>query len=223
MLIFNCSQRVFILGFSLVILFIFFPISVSDALTSPKRSPSSDSLFIEAPNLSNQLFSTIEKSHLTLDGQDDYGVLSKSGMIPTGGSNYTVELWFKKDTFDKGYREMLSQWTKENISNSFYLGMDNGNMRFTDSWNSVPVGELRTDTWYHLAAVSTPNNAYLYINGELKATKGMALTYTGSGPLVLGRQGELNAEYFDGVISDVRVWNTARTQEQIQEKMTQVV
>ncbi|WP_036694106.1 LamG-like jellyroll fold domain-containing protein, partial [Paenibacillus tyrfis] len=124
-------------------------------------------------------------AYLTLDGQDDYGVLSKSGMIPTGGSNYTVELWFKKDTFDKGYREMLSQWTKENISNSFYLGMDNGNMRFTDSWNSVPIGELRTDTWYHLAAVSTPNNAYLYINGELKATKGTALTYTGNGPLVL--------------------------------------
>ncbi|MCU6797584.1 LamG domain-containing protein [Paenibacillus sp. WQ 127069] len=162
------------------------------------------------------------KANLTLDGNDDYGVLSKQAVVPPGGNAFTVELWFKKKAFT-GTREMLSQWTQTASWNSFYLGMDNGSMRFTDSWNPVNVGVLQADKWYHVAGVSTPTNAFIYINGELRATKGSPLTYTGNGPLILGRQGELSSEYFDGFLSDVRIWNTARSAQQIRESMTQAL
>jgi fibronectin type 3 domain-containing protein len=164
---------------------------------------------------------------MKLDGQDDYSTLSETGIVPQGGSNYTVEVWFKKDTFNTGLKEILSQWRSVNMSNgssgSFYLGMENGNIRFSDSWPSIAVGALMPDMWYHLAAVSTPDNAYIYINGELKATKGSPLIYTGTGPLILGRQGELIGEYFDGSVSDIRIWNVARTQEQIQSTKDKVL
>ena len=90
------------------------------------------------------------------------------------------------------------------------LGNSRFKVRFTDNWNDVVVsGAGNTNVWMNLVGVYTVSNAYIYLNGVLAATKGSGFTYTGTGPLIIGRQGELNGEYFDGRISNVLIYNRA--------------
>jgi len=147
---------------------------------------------------------------LAFDGVNDYVFGMGNGVVPPGGYPYTVSVWFKR-TANNGLREMISQWINTYSGQSFYLGFNGDNVRFSDSWNSVNVGLVFDANWYHLAAVSTPNNAYLYVNGVLKATKGSALTYTGIHDLWFGRQGYLNGEYFSGLMDEVRIESVSRS------------
>jgi hypothetical protein len=57
--------------------------------------------------------------------------------------------------------------------------------------------------------VYTVSNAYIYLNGVLAATKGSGFTYTGTGPLIVARQGELASEYYDGKIGNIFIYNRA--------------
>jgi len=148
---------------------------------------------------------------LAFDGNNDYVYGMGSAIVPAGGAAYTVSLWFRRTNFS-GLREMLSQWAQG--GNDFFLGFADNNIRFSDNWNSVNVGLINGDTnWHYLAAISTPNNAYLYLDGELRATKGSALTYTRVDQLYFGRQGIYGggAEWFSGVLDDARIESVVRS------------
>lgn len=54
------------------------------------------------------------------------------------------------------------------------------------------------------------------------ATKGSALTYTGTGNFIIGNQSQFNAEYFQGSISNVQVYNIALTSDQVKQNFNAV-
>ena len=156
------------------------------------------------------LFDVYNKGALKFDGSNDYITTGVSSIVPTSTAAYTVSVWCYRNTNNSSYKELLSQWTNANSGNSFYFGFENSNVRFTDNWQPVTVsGAGNTNVWMNLVGVYTVSNAYIYLNGVLAATKGSGFTYTGTGPLIIGRQGELNGEYFDGNISNVLIYNRA--------------
>jgi hypothetical protein len=59
------------------------------------------------------------------------------------------------------------------------------------------------------------SNAHIYINGNLMAVKGSALTYTGTANMIIGRQGELDGEYFSGKIGQILIYNKALNKAEI--------
>ena len=140
-------------------------------------------------------------------------IQTNATVVPAGLVPYTVSCWVKRPS-NSGTQTFLSSWTAGNTSNSFFLGFNGGNvMRFSDSWGGITVpGADVTNTWINIVAVNEGNNAKIYINGELKATRESALTYTGTGPLVIGRQGEYNlGEFFTGEVDEANVYNKAFT------------
>ena len=156
------------------------------------------------------LFDVYNKGALKFDGSNDYITTGVSSIVPTSTAAYTVSVWCYRNTNNSSYKELLAQWTNANSGNSFYFGFENSNVRFTDNWNPVTVaGAGNTNVWMNLVGVYTVSNAYIYLNGVLAATKGSGFTYTGTGPLVIGRQGELNGEYFDGNIGNILVYQKA--------------
>ena len=159
---------------------------------------------------------------LEFDGTNDYAQTTLSS-IPAGGNTYTVECWFYLNEQKAAYQNLVSQWTAANSGNSFFLGFNGynsiDNLRFSDDWNDIDIGTWETNQWHHIAAVSTADNAYIYFDGILKATRGSALSYTGTAPVVMGRQGELNAEYLGGKIDEIRIWNDIRTETEIRQNM----
>ena len=156
------------------------------------------------------LYDYYNNGTVKFDGSNDYITTGVSGIVPTSTTAYTVSVWCYRNTNNSSYKELLAQWTTANSGNSFYFGFENSNVRFTDNWQPVTVsGAGNTNVWMNLVGVYTVSNAYIYLNGSLAATKGSGFTYTGTGPLIIGRQGELNAEYFDGNISNVLIYNRA--------------
>lgn len=156
------------------------------------------------------LFNSTNKGVITFDGSDDYATTGVSGIVPTSSAPYTVSVWLYRNTNNSSYRELLSQWTYANSGNSFYFGFNNSDVRFTDNWTPITIaGAGNTGVWMNLVGVYTLSNAYIYLNGSLSATKGSGFTYTGTGPLIIARQGELSSEYFDGRIANILIYNRA--------------
>ena len=156
------------------------------------------------------------KGNILFNGSSDYINGIGSSIVPTSTAPYTVSVWCYRNTNNSSYKELLAQWTSANSGNSFFFGFQNSDVRFTDNWNPITVaGAGNTNVWMNLVGVYTVSNAFIYLNGVLAATKGSGFTYTGTGPLIIGRQGELNGEYFDGRISNVLVYNRALTAAEI--------
>jgi hypothetical protein len=165
-------------------------------------------------NLSNVSFTST--GQMTFDGTDDYIPSIGTAVVPAGSAPYTVSVWVNRGRNNVGYEELLAQWTYANSGNSFFFGFNNSNVRFSDSWNDVSVsGAGNTNVWMNLVGVNTGANAYIYLNGALAATKGSALTYTGTGPLLMGRQGELAGEYFLGRMNNVQIYNSALSAQEV--------
>jgi hypothetical protein len=155
---------------------------------------------------------------IRFDGVDDIVTTGVTGIVPNSSSPYTVSIWCYRNRNDAGYEEVLSQWTSANSGNSFFFGFDNSNVRFTDNWNPVTVpGAGAVEVWINLVGVYTTTNAYIYLNGSLAATKGSGFTYTGVGPFLIGRQGELSSEYFNGKLSNTKIYNRALSSDEVQQ------
>jgi hypothetical protein len=90
-----------------------------------------------------------------------------------------------------------------------------------DASNHVAVQSSTTvndDIWHHIAFVVDNSNAKLYIDGVLVQTSawtGTATNHLNQNNLILG-QGTNN---YNGLLDEVRIWNTARTASEIRQNM----
>jgi hypothetical protein len=83
--------------------------------------------------------------------------------------------------------------------------------------------QLELNKWYHLAATYDGATVRLYINGKLDASRAksglhnLSVYRPDDGAFMIGKA--LGARFFDGEISDVRIWSTARTEDEIKENL----
>ena len=152
---------------------------------------------------------TYSTGSLTLNGSSQYINMNASAIVPAGASSYSISTWVYRTRNNVGYEEILAQWTYANSGNSFFFGFNGSDVRFSDSWSTVTVsGAGNTGVWMNLVGVNFGgSNAHIYINGNLMAVKGSALTYTGTANMIIGRQGELAGEYFSGKIGQILIYN----------------
>ena len=154
---------------------------------------------------------TYNTNALVLNGSSQYIDMNTSALIPAGASSYSVSVWLYRTRNSAGYEEVLSQWTSGNSGNSFFFGFNNSNVRFSDTWSNVTVSGAGTiNAWMNIVGVNFGgSNAHIYINGNLMAVRGSALTYTGTANMIIGRQGTLGSEYFSGRIGQTLIYNKA--------------
>jgi hypothetical protein len=94
----------------------------------------------------------------------------------------------------------------------FYLNVAGG-------WKTLSVAYPSLNAWHHLAATYDGATMSVYVDGVLagsQAETGSIATNTNA--LALGDQPGYS-EYFGGSVDEVRVWNIARTQAQVQAAM----
>ncbi len=160
---------------------------------------------------------------LHLDGTNSYIELPPN--IFDTLTQATVEGWVKWDRlttttrfFDFGDRNRETYIRTEGPQVTFLLTDADGTRNRTEVANLV-----RTNEWCHLAAVSGPGGAKLYFNGLPVGSN----AFTGSFSKLVGRQNYLGKENYGtaggattrGQMDEVRVWDHARTAEQIRENM----
>jgi len=163
---------------------------------------------------------------LKLNGISDYvEVPDNATLVPTTGKA-TVSLWINAErhtgpggsqwqgVFAKGGAPRLyNLYTEASEVLHFSTTGPDGTFIGSLSTGKVPLNE-----WVHVAVVVNGKHLY-YLNGEPAGEGGQGATIptVGTAPLTIGKTDEAN--FFLGMIDDVRLYNTALTQEQIKEAM----
>jgi hypothetical protein len=159
---------------------------------------------------------------------------SLTGSLTTITDDFSCEAWVKLEDYNAAAIQTIVGRLSSTAGWAFginalgqldlYAFTSSGaNIRRFTSYQSIEVGK-----WVHVALTIdlSGSTGVAYING---ISVGGAIVNTGSavaaitqaGDLSIGRAGALNQEYFDGKITDVRIWNAIRTQTQIRDNMNQ--
>ena len=184
-------------------------LSSSQPATNPQNPIVDPPLLIDSPS---------EPRALAFDGVDDY-VRVEEGLVPTSG-NFSIEFWFKSDPSALGsFREVLSQ-ANVNRSPRFYIGITpQGNVRAGDSWSDTGTLLPTDDRWHHLALVRSDSNTQVFVDGELKVSRGAAIANPSAEPWMDIGQQFSGGEHWKGQIDELRIWSIARTGADISEHM----
>lgn len=160
---------------------------------------------------------------LHFDGLDDYVPIKKPTDL-SGPSHITLEVWINCDNFNSSPCETCAPLIWE--QNSIYrLGTGNTKdlyIQLTDGTTSQSVVKkqvLSDSTWHHVAATFDGKYIRLYLDGNiLDSAKAnfQALKYTSSNTEVW--IGDPKTGY-GGTIDEPRIWDYARTQQEIRESM----
>ncbi len=177
------------------------------------------------------MFSTISYSQnfaLQFDGQNDkIGILDSPELNPSGA--LTIEAWINADSWAGsiwGACIVSKQGSNPDKGYGLTVG-ENGRIEFNHSinegWKAVNTAQiLGLNSWYHIAGVYDGSQMKIYVNGilqstlgvqgELKLAEGVVMNFADN-PTWPGRR-------FSGKLDEIRIWNIARTEAEIQEHMT---
>jgi hypothetical protein len=161
--------------------------------------------------------SAIEKS-LEFDGVDDYVDLPNLGI--SGNQDVTLEAWITPETIGSGQtifffgNESTAQtfWFRVRSSGVLSLALV-GATEFVNGNTILVAGNT-----YHVVGRYTASNKELalLVDGVVDNTliAGTTANFNNAN-YAIGRRDVSVDTYFEGLISEVRLWNTARTQDQI--------
>ena len=160
----------------------------------------------------------IPATHLNFDGADDY--VEVAG-IPNPTGSFTIEAWATLET--KGFRTILSKISNGYHGFTFSYDFINDKMRASiGTGNSFATVQSLTawnlNQWYHVALVynATLGTMSYYQDGVMQGDASVLPSYAAA-TFKIGN--DAWTEVWDGNIDEVRVWNVARTQVQLQENM----
>lgn len=156
-------------------------------------------------------------------------------LISNGGTDdATIEFWVYVPVSEGGVHQFISEiGNGTDPSDVFYIGYDSaahnaitlGSMWFSDNNGGDPqnysVDTITIGQWNHIALVYTNGDlrGKLYINGAVADSGAFYPHGTGSiGHLQLGTD-VTNALSFNGMIDGLRIWNIARTADEIKAGM----
>lgn len=166
---------------------------------------------------------SVAANALSFDGTNDYVNLGNSITFPNSAP-FSIEAWVNRDVASGG---MVISKYNGNVAGQFQLNVNsNGTVSFSrevSPWTVVSTLTIPEGKWSHIAATYNGATMYLYINGQLAGsmasgsvgTTGTALT------VAIGSSFANNSpiNFFKGKIDEVRIWNVARTQSDVQANM----
>jgi hypothetical protein len=167
---------------------------------------------------------TFGQKALNFDGANDVVQTNYSGIL--GSADRTFEAWVKVSPnapnsnlciLDYGTNSPGSRNTF-NVSGARGLSYISGG---TNANGGTPANLIPANQWTHVAFVLNSGLGYFYINGILEGTGNLSNVNTNSGfeNVKIGERVSGGSIPFEGSIDEVRIWNTARTQAEIQSNM----
>ena len=190
------------------------------ALNDSRINTAGSDTSAESGNLKSSANIAAANYALLFDGTDDYVALPAElySNNLSGGTAITIEYWFKGSEiqsavrFQEGGQYVVAGWSSEP---KFIVSSDG----YTDG---VAIVGADDGEWHHVACVwqqNTVNGFKTYVDGVLSAQKNagnVTLPTINSGAW-LGSF--LTQEYLNGQLDEVRIWNVARSQAEIQATM----
>lgn len=166
---------------------------------------------------------------LSFDGVNDAVSVANPSTLNFGTSNFTVELWVKRNVLGGQQRHLFSKCDNVNwVTGCKELYFNSSNQLVLGSFatgDTVSV-TIADTTWHHVAMtfVDATNTLSFYVDGTLRTTATKALEADGANHLVtFGNHllGDVNgANAFSGLLDEVRIYSRVLTLAEIQADRT---
>ena len=130
---------------------------------------------------------------------------------------FTIEAWVKPTTLSS-WRTIILKEKTTSLAYALYANTDTGKPSAEMYGTSALAGttQLPLNTWTHIAATYDGTTLKLYINGSMVSSKSTSITIRISlDPLRIGGNTKWG-EYFNGLIDEVRIYNRALTNLEIE-------
>ena len=169
---------------------------------------------------------------LSLDGQEDSLRVADSQSLRSFKNAITIEVCFKASSFhaeNNFIKTIIRKNIAEGVEN-FFLRIRNidgssvvqMSIGYDIEGLSVPY-EFSMGTWYHLAGTYDGSAMTVLVNGlSIKSQKVSGPLYIDQSDLFIGKGDPefSSGEYFHGELDEIRIWNVARSQEEIRAVMS---
>jgi hypothetical protein len=150
-------------------------------------------------------------------GEQQYVTLATVDELALAGSDFTLEAWIKPQALRNEVDLPIIGVGLPSPNTGLQFLVRNGRLYGALNENAI-IGNtpLQSDVWFHVAFryTAATGEQVLLVNGVLDAQARSAALTPSSTVLWIGGAGSVN--YFQGVITEVRLWHEARTNAQIQ-------
>ncbi len=162
-------------------------------------------------------------THLNFGGANDYVDCGSEPSLEITGNTITLEAYVKFNAFGAAHwLGNIINKASPNASGYMLRAGGNGAVNFVVAnfgWYELttPDNTITLDTWFHIAGVYNGTTSKIYIDGIEVASTNIAMGNIGNSTFNanLGRDPQDTVRRLDASLDDVRIWNIARTAEQI--------
>ena len=158
---------------------------------------------------------------IEMDGSEDY-VNCEFIVNPSTLSALTLECWVNVDVVDHYNRIFAQDYIDASDAGCAWLALNLDGTAYSYFGGSLQDSEqsVTQNEWTHIVMVWDGTTIYYYFNGKLDPnTYAVASLASSDNDLYLGWSGNQINTYFDGKIDEIRIWNDARTADEIREYM----
>ncbi|MGB1000267.1 MAG: LamG domain-containing protein, partial [Flavobacteriales bacterium] len=176
-------------------------------------------------------FQTKAQNALHFDGNDDYVNLNSISTSMAGMTEFTVDFWLKFDIEDNQDYSVFFAVNTSTYGNVFGIRASNDNFDpvydgavvfIVDNGGqymsgNTPIGD---GVCHHIAFVYDDGLCKLYVDGNLQASANHTISLDASDVYSLGQEYDDGSSYgtsehYDGLLSEFRIWNVAKTNSEI--------
>lgn len=153
----------------------------------------------------------IKDYSMSFDATDDKLTLP----TPVTSGDFTIEMQFKTTAGSTlNYRRLIGF-----PNYSFDVAITNGRIyTYKGSWSSPSTATFNDGQWHHLAITRSGTTVGIYVDGNHLGNRTLTLSLSGTlyvgGPYATGA-----TDHFGGELDEFRIWNTVRTQPEIEANM----
>ncbi len=203
----------------------------SERTSVQKIRTSLDAFFLQDYDTAIDLITPLpENFALSFDGEDDFVRVADAPVLDVT-NRFTIEFWVNPRSPLGQNAKILEKGTWDQYAVGFYSKSSriagamrceiNGKSRMKNVFG--PSGmHLEYDRWYHVALTYDGETAKLYIDGLLESEQTVTATpRRTTGDLIIGavQRGNGLKNFLHGTLDDLRIWNTARSIQDIMSGM----
>lgn len=159
------------------------------------------------------------------DGSNDYVKIPATNHSPVDFTkkNYTISCWINPDN-NTTLQPIFTKYggSGDDVRSIYFNIHSNGTLRLyqraTGTDNAVySSGTISASTWTHVAVVRDSSTVKFYINGDLDVSRNSTFTPNAGGTqaINIGSQADGNYRFFNGKISDVKLFDRVLTSDEI--------
>ncbi len=140
---------------------------------------------------------------------------SNNPALPVGNTSRTIEAWVKTTTSTNG---VIANWGQPFTNQRSGLIIVNSRIYYVGENNDLQGNiNISDGNWHHVAATFDGTTLKLYVDGTLDVSSTKSFNTTGT-TLRIGQRsiGDAGSELYNGIMDELRIWNVARTQTELQ-------